>query len=168
MKTFTASIFLALALPSLAFGQALPIDKLTPPLPTQGERKAADAVSTATVLTSIALDTLASWQSANRPRAFLMQGIRLGVTGAAVFTAKKLVERDRPCEPTLSCGTDDPYASFYSGHTAFAFQAVGGPRLAVALPLAIGTGGLRIAAGKHWLSDTLVGAVAGLAASRIR
>ncbi len=48
------------------------------------------------------------------------------------------------------------------------FSTVGSSRLAFSLPLAIGTGGLRVAAGKHWVSDVLVGAGVGLLTSRIR
>lgn len=181
MKTIFASIILAVLLPSLASAQALPLDKLTPPLQTPTERKVADAASWATALTLIALDTAASWRSDNRGRAFGTQAARIGVTYGAVFAVKQMVSRRRPCSYGLpgdpdvrganyaeSCGGDNPDYSFYSGHTAVAFQAVGGPRLAIALPLAISTSGLRVAGGKHYLTDTIVGAVAGLLTSRIR
>jgi membrane-associated phospholipid phosphatase len=96
------------------------------------------------------------------------QCVRLGLTYGASQLVKMLVHRQRPCAPSNTCGIDTPDASFYSMHTAFAFETLGGPRLAVALPLSIGTGGLRIAANKHWLSDVLVGAAVGAATSRIR
>jgi membrane-associated phospholipid phosphatase len=89
------------------------------------------------------------------PRGHLY-GLRLGVTYGAAFAAKKLVHRERPCAP-LDCGIDNPDFSFYVGHTALAFSTLGGPRLSVALPLAISTGGLRVAGGKHYLTDVLVG-----------
>jgi membrane-associated phospholipid phosphatase len=110
-------------------------------------------------------------------RAVTMSAARVGVTFGAVYGLKKLFARRRPCSygPDVhgynyaeSCGIDNPDYSFPSGHTAFAFSTIGGPRLAFALPLAVGTGGLRVAANKHWLTDTLAGAGIGLLTSRIR
>jgi membrane-associated phospholipid phosphatase len=169
-------------LPRLAVCQPLPMDRWTPPFPTETQRKIADAASWVTVLTTVALDTRESWNGhcsempfskaspigdpTPRVRCFLMQGTRLGITYGAVFLIKKLVHRDRPCAP--DCGGDRPEFSFYSGHTALAFSTLGGPRLAFSLPLAIGTGGLRIGAGKHYLTDVLAAAAIGFATSRIR
>ena len=135
-------------------------------LPTETQRKVADAASWATAFTTVALDTRASWDCTDRRRCFTTQGARLGVTYGVVYLVKKLVHRKRPCYP--DCGIDNPFSSFYSAHTALAFQSVGGPRLMFTIPLSIGTGGLRVAAGKHWITDTLVGAGAGLLTSRIR
>lgn len=152
---------LALLLPTLSYAQE---PRLM--LPTKAERQAADALSWATVLATVALDSKASFDCVDRKRCFAMQGARIGVTYGVVFAVKKLISRSRPCAP--DCGTDNPDFSFYSAHTALAFTSVGGPRLAFTLPLAISTGGLRVAAGKHWLTDTLVGAGAGLLTSRLR
>lgn len=135
-------------------------------LPSAHARKLADAASWGTVLAVTALDARASWQCADRARCFEKQAIRTGVVYGAVFAAKLLVHRARPCAP--ACGLDNPRFSFFSGHTALAFASIGGPRLEVAVPLAIGTGGLRVAAGKHWATDTMVGAGVGWLASRIR
>lgn len=99
-------------------------------------------------------------------RCFELQALRTGVTYGLVGLAKWLLPRERPCAP--ACGIDGADQSFFSGHTAIAFSTVGGPRLAFSLPLAIGTGNLRVAAGKHWITDVLVGAGVGLATSRIR
>lgn len=147
--------------PLLVHAQALPIDKLTPPLPTASERKIADIASWGTVLAAVALDAKSSWDAPDRKRALILQGTRVGITYGAVFLVKTLIHRERPCAPSSSCGTDNPDFSFYSAHTALAFSTIGGPRLAFALPLSIGTGGLRVAGGKHYLSDVLVGAGAG-------
>jgi membrane-associated phospholipid phosphatase len=98
-----------------------------------------------------------------------------GVLNAGV---KYLVARERPSvhlgqregPPSL-----DDDVSFYSGHTSTAFALVaaaaevaslrGYPHAgwiwALGLPLAAGVGYLRIAAGKHYLSDVLVGAAVG-------
>jgi membrane-associated phospholipid phosphatase len=160
------SLVLALLLPGIARAQAIALDKLTPALPTQAERNVANVISTATVLTSIALDARASWQSEDRLLAFTLQGVRLGAVAGFTSIAKTTFHRSRPCAP--DCGAEQPEASFYSGHTAFAFSALGGPSVRFSLTLAASTGGLRVAAGKHWLTDTLVGAAVGAAASRIR
>lgn len=157
-------VFLFIA--STAYGQALPVDTVTPAFPTSGERKAADIASWVTALADVALDTKASWDAPKRRQAFVLQGVRIGMTYGAAFAVKSLVHRTRPCAP--DCGTDNPQWSFYSAHTALAFQSLSGPRLAISLPLAVSTGGLRIAAGKHWLTDVLTGAAIGAATSQIR
>jgi hypothetical protein len=135
--------------------------------PTQAGRRAADIASWGTVLTAIALDTKASWDAPDRHRAFLLQGARIGATYAASQLTKHFVGRTRPCAGLPEgCGHDAPDESFYSMHTAFAGQAVGGPRLAFTFPLLIGTGELRAAAGKHELTDVIVGGFAGWLAGR--
>jgi len=144
--------------------QSLPLDRLTPALPTAGERTAADWASWGTVLTAVALDTRTSWKAEDRVRAFELEGARVGITYGAVLLVKVLAHRTRPCAP--SCGTDNPQTSFYSAHTALAFSTVGGSPFA--LTLGVTTGGLRVAAGKHWLTDVLTGALAGWATSRVR
>ncbi len=149
-----------------ALAQSTPFDTPFHPLPTTNERKVADIASWGTVLADVALDAKASWDSPQRGRAFAMQGARTAITIGVAYGVKKLVGRERPCAP--ECGLDDPNASFYSMHTALAFSTLGGPRLAVSLPFAITSGGLRIAAGKHYFTDVLVGALAGTLTSRIR
>lgn len=166
LKTIAGILVLLCLLPNVSSAQSTPFDAPFHPLPTANERKVADIASWGTVLADVALDAKASWDAPNRGRAFAMQGIRTVVTIGIDYGVKSLVGRQRPCAP--SCGFDSPNSSFYSMHTALAFSTLGGPRLAFALPLAIGTGGLRIAAGKHYLTDVLVGAAAGALTSRIR
>ncbi len=136
---------------------------------TQGERDAANVASWIGVAVAVALDSKASWDCPQRLRCFAMQGVRNGVTYGAVFAVKKLVHRERPCAP-FDCGTDNPFSSFYSAHAAEAFASLGGcghgPRLAVVLPVAIGTAVGRVRAGKHYVSDVVVGAAAGWATSK--
>lgn len=144
--------------------QSVALDKLTPALPTAGERAAADWASWGTALTAVALDTKASWDAPDRLHAFELEGARIGITYGAVFLVKALAHRARPCAP--SCGVDNPESSFYSAHTALAFSTLGGSKWA--LSLGVTTGGLRVAAGKHWLTDVLTGAFAGWATSRVR
>lgn len=133
-------------------------------LPTRSERQAANLASWGSALTLVSIDTMHAFRSQEPRRALLKEGERLGATYAAVFLAKALVHRARPCAPL--CGSDNPNFSFFSGHTAVAFQAIGGARLTLTVPLAGSTGALRVAAGKHWPSDVLAGAVVGAAASR--
>lgn len=172
MKTYLAIALLSLAAVRGAHAQAVPLDHLTPPLSTSTARDAADVASWVSVAAAVALDAHATWNTHCQGSwdacegALVRSGLRLGVTYGAVFLIKKLVHRERPCG--IACGLDDRYASFYSAHTALAFSTLGGPRLAVSLPLAIGTGSLRIAAGKHYLTDVLAGAAVGALTSRIR
>lgn len=166
-RTRTIGLALLLLLAAVpASAQSLPIDTITPALPTAGERHAADIASWATALTAVALDARASFDCPDRRRCLERQGERLAIVYGSAFAAKVLVHRRRPCAP--DCGIDNPDRSFFSAHTAVAFSTLGGPRLAFALPLSISTGGLRIAAGKHWLTDTLAGAAVGSLASRLR
>lgn len=181
VKNILLSVLFAVTLPSALFAQATALDKWTPPLPTAGERQAADIASWATAIAAAALDAKASIGGCDGQdqcyHAIVTTGARIGATYGAVFLLKKLVSRQRPCAigPDVHgynyydvCGSDNPDFSFPSGHTALAFSTIGGPRLAFSLPLAVGTGGLRVAAGKHWLTDTLAGAGIGLLTSRIR
>lgn len=125
--------------------------------------------SNLTLAATVAIDSVASWRSDQRGRAFAQQGLRVGVALGLSALMKTLVHRDRPCAP--ACGAERPDASFWSGHTALAFASTGA-HLSVTIPLASGTGVFRIAGGKHWTTDVLAGAGAGLASrwtgSRLR
>jgi membrane-associated phospholipid phosphatase len=172
LKSTGGIVLLLLCLPSPARAQAIAIDKWTPALPTAGERRAADIASWGTVLTTLTLDGVQTWKaSCEGPRdacfaALGKAGLRVGGTVLLSEVVKRVVHRARPCAP--ACGIDSPYSSTWSMHTALAFSALGGPRLSIALPLAIGTGGLRVLGDKHWLSDVLLGAGVGALTSRIR
>lgn len=160
MKRMLHIVALLTCLAAPAAAQGTSFDRLTPALPTAGERRAASIASWVTVGTLIALDTRASWKRDDRAFALQMEGVRLFATFTVATLAKGLAHRERPD------GSDRQ--SFYSMHTAMAFQTLGGPRVLVAVPLSVGTGGLRIAAGKHWLTDVLVGAGVGSLTSRLR
>ena len=133
-------IILALMLIGCAqsvYAQGTSFDSLTPPLPTAGERRAADVASWVTVGTVVALDLREAWRADDRAHQLQLAGARLFATWTLATLAKGLAQRERPD------GSDR--LSFYSMHTAMAFQTLGGPRLAVALPVSVGTGGLRVA-----------------------
>jgi len=165
MKAILALILFLISV-ATASAQSVSFDRLTPPLPNQTSRKVADLASYATVGIPLALDAYSAWKGDNRKHDLFLMGARLGVVAIAGAIAKGDAHRLRPCAP--SCGIDQPNTSFFSLHTAFAFSTLGGPRLRIALPLAAGTGGLRIAAGKHWLTDVLAGAAVGTLAANIR
>ena len=148
---------------SPAEAQPTSIDRLTPSFPSPAAQDAADITSWVTAVAPVIFDFQDAWQQDDRAEALLMQGARIGVTYGVGLAVKKLVDRDRPCAPY--CGLGD---SFYSLHTALPFSAIGGPELRFILPFAVSTGGLRIGAKKHWLTDVLAGAGAGYLASRIR
>lgn len=156
MKTLT---LLLLLVASPVFAQSVAVDRWTPALPSAHERQAADIGSWATVITAVAFDTKASWDAPDRLHAFELEGVRIGLVYGSAYLVKTLTHRSRPCAP--SCGIDNPNASLFSAHAAAAFSTR-------QWSFAITTGGLRIAAGKHWLTDVLVGAGVGALTSRIR
>lgn len=164
MKKLLVVVLLLAAPP--AWAQSTALDRPFKPLPTVEAQHAASVLSWVTLGTAIALDGTRTLYDHCLPRdrgckrAVLQTGVRLGLTAGAVAALKIAVHRTRPCAP--ACGVDNPRASFPSGHTAEAFSTVGGGSIGVFLPLAVGTGGLRIAANKHWLTDTLAGACVGL------
>jgi membrane-associated phospholipid phosphatase len=168
MRRVLTILFLlaCLFVPLLAHAQPVSGDGLTPPFPTQTERKIADVASYGTVAAALLLDTRASWNSPERSKALAYEGARLGGVYLTSYVLKKLVARNRPCNP--SCGVDDPHASFPSMHTMFAFSARGGPSLSVSLALGAGTAAGRIGANKHFLTDTLAGMAGGLGWSLLR
>jgi membrane-associated phospholipid phosphatase len=169
-----------------ASAQSVKLDRLTPALPTAGEQRAADIASWVTLGAALVLDSRETIGKCDGQddcyHAITRAALRLGATYGAVELIKRLTHRERPCHANATftggteagvCGGSDPYASFPSGHTAFAFSTVNfgparGARLGFSVPLAVSTGGLRIAGGKHWLTDTLAGAGVGLLTSRIR
>lgn len=129
------------------------LDTLTPPLPVGPAQTVARTASWGTAITAVAFDTKASWESPDRKRAFLVQGGRLTLTYVLVFTAKKLVGRQRPCAPN-DCGMDNPGFSFYSAHSAV--PMVSGQPVLAAL-----TAAGRVLGGNHYLTDVLVGLAQG-------
>jgi membrane-associated phospholipid phosphatase len=133
-------------------------------LPTAAGRKAADVASYVTLGALLTADTVSAFKADDPKQALMQEGARLGMTYGAVWLAKTLVHRKRPCAP--DCGIDNPNASFFSGHTAGAFAATGGMRLEFSLPLAVGTGGLRVVGGKHWVTDAVFAAAVGAAAKK--
>lgn len=144
--------------------QPVPIDRLAPAWSVQ-HRHLAEFASNVTLWSTVAIDTWDAAHAAEPKRALFTEGIRDGSVMALGVVVKVLVHRTRPCAP--DCGVDDPHYSFWSGHTALAF-ASSGRRVQITIPLAASTGYFRIAADKHWLTDTLAGAGIGALVSRLR
>ena len=165
MKAFLivcAVLFVSL-LPQHASAQAISGLDTSIPAWSPSERHTAGILSDITVTASIAFDAWKSWRAAHRQHAFLKQAERDAVILGSAALTKGLVHRKRPD------GSDRK--SFFSEHTAFAAAALGGSagrEFAITIPLTVGTGYFRIAADKHYLTDTLAGAIVGGLAGLIR
>jgi membrane-associated phospholipid phosphatase len=130
----------------------------TQPAAWSGHRRIADAASTAAVAANVGAELVAAWRAPHRGQALRCEALRHGILLAATEGTKALVHRTRPD------GSDRK--SFYSEHTALAVLDSGW-KLELSIPIALGAGYGRAAAGKHYTSDILVGAAAGLLAGRI-
>lgn len=128
------------------------------PLKWTSHGKAAARISDVAVWTNIAGETIASLRAEHRGRALGCQALRTGLVIGGAELTKRLVHRTRPD------GSDRK--SFFSEHTALAFVNTGW-RYQVSVPIALGTGYLRPAANKHYISDVLAGAGFGVLVSRV-
>ncbi len=102
------------------------------------------------------------------------------INGAIIEAVRLTVQRPRPfvyLNPVGQGGAFAHYTSFYSGHTSFAALASTCAVLAcrdasthtrrlvtaLGLTLTVSTGALRVLGGRHFITDVLFGAVAGIA-----
>lgn len=131
----------------------------TPALPTPGARVAADVASYGTLGAGLALETIDAIHCPDWSRCVWKEVFGLSVVWASTGILKTVVQRPRPCAP--SCGIDSVNSSFPSGHAAFAGQTVWGEHLGWKTGLAIATSGLRVAAGKHHVTDVGAGFLLG-------
>jgi membrane-associated phospholipid phosphatase len=132
----------------------------TPFLWTPPRRPAANRISWGTAIGSVALDTVRSLKADHRRTALLEQACGLGLAGVAMRTTKHFVDRPRPD------GSD--HRSFYSGHTTYsAVSTRRGFGFGISFLLTVDTAFFRQAAGKHYPTDTIVGAVAGVGAAAL-
>jgi membrane-associated phospholipid phosphatase len=151
------------------------IDSLTPPASNPTVQQVADIASWATWGTVVALDVRDAIK-VNTPRAYGTLAARNTIVPVAVWAIKKAVHRTRPCAKGLSgaqgydtaCGIDNPDTSFLSGHTAWAFSAIGSNHRALSVSLAVSTGAGRVIGKKHWLTDVLAAIPLGWGTSWIR
>jgi hypothetical protein len=145
---------LFILIPSICSAQPTSIDPVN--LSWKNTRDA-QIISNITVGISIGLDTWDSWKSVDRKRAFIKQGERTIILILSDEISKRVFHRTRPD------GSDN--LSFPSEHTGFAAM---NRRWEIQVPMSIGTGYLRIAANKHYLTDVIVGGIVGSLVNRIR
>ena len=125
----------------------------TQPAAWSAHRSAADWISSGLVVGQLGAATWYAGTSDDRGHQLGCLALRAGVTIGSAEVTKRLVHRTRPDASDRK--------SFYSEHTALATVASGW-RFQIGIPIAIGTGYLRMAADKHFASDVAVGAFAGL------
>lgn len=113
----------------------------------------ANTISYITVGVNIGLDTVHSFKSEDRKKAFIKQGLRLGSTIGESELLKFLIHETRPD------GSDSK--SFPSEHTAISSSSQGW-NYKFGVTLTIGTASGRIVAKKHNWWDTLAGAGIGM------
>ena len=130
----------------------------TNPLRWPSHRSIAGQASNALVGVTIAGETWRSFHAPDRSRALGCQVSRLLVTMAAAEIVKTIVHRVRPDQSDSK--------SFYSEHTALAFSMTSW-NVRVSVPIGGSVGYLRMAADKHYATDVLTGAAAGLASRSI-
>jgi membrane-associated phospholipid phosphatase len=128
----------------------------TPTAWSPAERPIANALSNATLYTTIGIDVVHDLWSAppgHRWRAAGCDALTYGLVELAVTGVKHLVAKERPD------GSDR--LAFPSGHTAMAFASISGWKFGISIPLAQATAYFRTAADKHDLYDVLGGAALG-------
>ncbi len=107
---------------------------------------AANITSYIPVAASIVYDSYKSYKSEDRKKAYALQGLKTGVNLLSAELIKLAVHRTRP--------DHSDNKSFPSEHTELTAM---GSSIAISIPLAAGTGYLRMAANKHFLTDTITG-----------
>ncbi len=122
---------------------------------TPPHRTAANVISWGTAIVSVGLDTVRSFKADHRRVAFGEQACGLAIAGLAMRTTKHFVDRERPDR--------SDHRSFYSGHTTYSAVSVRrGWGFGFGVSLTVDTALFRQAAAKHYPSDTIVGALAGV------
>lgn len=112
-------------------------------LESDGHRQAADWASTGLVVAGLALPCLVdrTWDCVKN------EALQVGIAEAGVELTKLFIHRQRP--------DMSDFKSFFSGHTTLACVATIRTKMFAFCPA---VGYLRIAADKHWSTDTITGA----------
>lgn len=159
----TLLLVVLLVLPGRA--QSLPIDHWTPALSSASGQQTARTVSWVGVGAGIGLKTWDALKAPDRKKALIAEAGGFSLTAASTVILKKLVHRERPCAPG-DCGTEEPRASFPSGHVGtacFSIPRASGRGLAfIGAAIAVIVAEGRILGNRHWLTDTLAGCANGL------
>jgi len=121
-------------------------------------RKLAARISDATVITSIAVDSIHSFRSTDKGRAFACQSYRVAASMIVAELLKRAIHRMRPD------GSDNK--SFPSMHTAIATSSFAW-NVRIQIPVGAGTGLLRQGANKHYPTDTAAGFGIGFVAGQL-
>ena len=122
------------------------------------DKRLADWASYTTVITNVTFDTIHSYRSIDRRKAFTRQGLRLGLTVASSEIIKRIVHKTRPD------GSDDK--SFWSEHSAIAATSQGW-NFYIGGSLTFGTMAGRVEAKRHFPLDVAVGASVGTLIERL-
>ena len=149
---------IAILVALLVVGASAPSQAEENPFAWPGHHRTADWMSTAFVAAQLTADVYHAGAGDRPGHALGCLALRTGATVGAAELTKAVIIRMRPDGSNRH--------SFYSEHTALAMQSAGW-RLQIGIPIAIGTGYLRIAANRHYFSDVAVGALAGLLTRRI-
>lgn len=152
VSSLRLTLVLLLLLPAPALAETQPLAWASKYRPIAA--RASDVL----VWTQITADTFNSLEAKDRRHAFGCQALRTGLVLGLTEVVKHAVPRERPD------GSDN--RSFWSGHTATAMSASGW-RVQIGVPIAIGTGYLRMAANRHYATDVLVGGAVGLIVSKV-
>ncbi len=111
------------------------------------------------------LATYEVFKADDKKKAGLKVGGAFLLTSLSTLAVKKWSPEDRPCAPN-DCGSDNPHASRWSGHTANACALIplrSGPyALIVGAALAALTAEGRILGNRHWPLDTVLGCADGM------
>lgn len=121
-------------------------------------QKVAERISDVAVWTNIGAQLVADLRAEDRKHALGMSACRWGITLGVAGLSKQFVRRTRPD------GSND--RSFPSGHTMNAFANTGWS-YQVSVPIALTTGYMRSAGNKHYITDTVTGALVGILAAKV-
>lgn len=154
------------------------LDGLSPFEVREGPALVSDVLLYGSLVGGLALSTADGWRDGAPGAAALVYAEAFALTGAATEIVKFAVARPRPYTLTEGAEGSEDLASFFSGHTSLVASAAfstarmvdltgelsAGQRWAVyggAGALTAATGAARVAAGKHYISDVVVGAAVG-------
>lgn len=143
---------------------ATPVAAEDNPIRWPSHRPIADWVSTGLVATNVTADVVTAWRAEDRKQAFKGLACRNAIAVGSSELIKLLVHRERPD------GSDNK--SFWSEHSAWSAATARWPKkqgwsVGIGYTIAGGTGYLRGAADRHYLSDIGVGFGVGFIADKV-
>ncbi len=140
---------------------------LAVPVQAQDESvKVARTVSWVALGAGVGLDTWDAFHQDDKKRALFAEGTGLLFVGLSTLAMKRAFPEDRPCAKQMDCGSEDPHASWWSGHSGnacFVIPTGSGKVLAItgiALAGIVMVG--RVAGNEHHWWDAAAGCAAGV------